>query len=87
MLFFKNYFNIYPLFQHYIYLTLHPHILIKNISAVLDVEDNETYPTRFAVYAGSAKNQKQMVEDIKLKSNKTLIKLLGRQEEVNTIRL
>ena len=72
-------------FQHKINLILHPHVLITNLSVVVDPADNETYPTRFSVFVGNSKNVKRKVNEVMVQANQSTVQLLDCQEEVDLI--
>jgi hypothetical protein len=55
------------------------------MSVVLDVDDNETYPSRFTIFAGNSKNQKKMIKNVYVYGNQSVIKLIDCQEEVRTL--
>ncbi|XP_066913164.1 E3 ubiquitin-protein ligase HERC2-like, partial [Clytia hemisphaerica] len=67
---------------HKIDLTINPHVLITNMSVVLDVDQNETYPSRFTIFAGASKNQTKLIKDVYVKGNQSTVQLLHCQEEL-----
>ena len=52
------------------------------MSVVLDVDENETYPSRFTIFAGASKNQTKLIKDVYVKGNQSTVQLLDYQEEV-----
>ena len=52
------------------------------MSVVLDIDDNETYPSRFTIFAGPSKNQTKLVKDVYVQGNQSIVQLLDSQEEV-----
>ena len=52
------------------------------MSVVLDIDDNETYPSRFTIFAGASKNQTKLIKDVYVQGNQSIVQLLDCQEEV-----
>ena len=73
---------MFSLLQHKIALLIHPHVLVTGMSVVLDIDDNETYPSRFTIFAGASKNQTKLIKDVYVQGNQSIVQLLDCQEEV-----
>lgn len=66
-------------------MKLNPNIYITNLLLVLDASDIENIPKSIIVCGGKTANEKLVMSNVQVNSNKAVIKLVEKQDKVDFV--